>query len=105
MIRQDSVEGQASRTDERYLYFAYQIKFHWEALDEFHIEVTGTDDILFLVFFDQPFAGDIGYTGTFSAFTKEVLAATFQCAINQLPNAPFYPADLLIVHRLNPVAP
>jgi oxalate decarboxylase len=70
-----------------------------------HIEVTGTDDIMFLVFFDQPVPGDIGFTGTFSAYTREVLAATFQCNISQVPNAPFYPQDLLIVHRFNPLQP
>jgi oxalate decarboxylase len=70
-----------------------------------HIEAIGSEDVLFLVFFDQPVPGDIGFTGTFSAYSKEVLAATFQCNISQVPNAPFYPQDLLIVHRVNPVAP
>jgi oxalate decarboxylase len=70
-----------------------------------HIENIGNDDIKFLVFFDQTTPGDIGYTGTFSAYSREVLGATFQCSPSQLPNFPFYPKDLLLVKRVNPVDP
>jgi len=70
-----------------------------------HIENIGNDEMHFLVFFDQSNNGDIGFTGSVSAYSPEVLAATFQCPPNQLPNIPFYPKDLLIVERVNPVDP
>jgi len=70
-----------------------------------HIENIGNEEVKFLVFFDQPIAGDIGYTGSFSAYSREVLAATLQCSPTQLPDVPFYPKDLLIVKRINPVEP
>jgi len=58
-----------------------------------------------LSFFDQPISGDIGYTGSFSAYSRDVLAASLQCSPSQLPNVPFYPRDLFIVKRINPVEP
>ncbi len=70
-----------------------------------HIENIGNQEVKILVFFDQPISGDIGYTGSFSSYSKEVLAATLQCSPSQLPNVPFYPQDLLIVKRINPVEP
>jgi oxalate decarboxylase len=70
-----------------------------------HIENIGNEEVKFLVFFDQPIAGDIGYTGSFSAYSREVMAATLKCSPSQLSNVPFYPQDLLIVKRFNPVEP
>jgi len=70
-----------------------------------HIENIGKQEVKILVFFDQPISGDIGFTGSFSAYSREVLAATFQCSPSQLPNVPFYPQDLLIVKRVNPIDP
>lgn len=67
------------------------------------IENIGNDQVKFLVFFDQAMPGDIGYTGTFSAYSRDVLAASLQCPECKLPNFPFYPEDLLIVHRVNPI--
>lgn len=70
-----------------------------------HIEVVGSDDIHFVIFFDQPTPGDIGYRASASAYSREVLAATFNTHLEDLPNFPFTPADPLIVGRTNPVDP
>ena len=70
-----------------------------------HIEVVGDDEFHFLIFFDQPTPGDIGYRATASAFSREVLAATFDVPERLLPVFPFTPEDPLIVPRLNPVDP
>lgn len=70
-----------------------------------HIENIGDNEVKFLVFFDQTVAGDIGYTSSFSAYSRNVLAATLQCSPSQLPKLPFYPEDLLVVNRINPVHP
>ena len=48
---------------------------------------------------------DIGYRATASAFSREVLAATFDVPERLLPAFPFTPADPLIVPRRNPVDP
>jgi len=68
-----------------------------------YIENIGTVEVKILIFYDQSIAGDIGFTGSFSAYSREVLAATLQCSPNQLPVLPFYPEDLVIVKRVNPV--
>lgn len=70
-----------------------------------HIEVLGEDDINFLIFFDQPMPGDIGYRATASAFSRAVLAASFGVPERSLPQFPFTPVDPLIVARLNPRDP
>jgi oxalate decarboxylase len=70
-----------------------------------HIEVVGDDEFHFLIFFDQPTPGDIGYRATASAFSREVLAATFDVPERLLPAFPFTPEDPLIVPRRNPVDP
>ena len=68
-----------------------------------HIEVVDSPDMHFLIFFDQPTPGDIGYRASISAYSREVLAATFNVHIDDLPNFPFTNADPLIVTRNNPV--
>ncbi|MEV4364224.1 MULTISPECIES: cupin domain-containing protein [unclassified Nonomuraea] len=70
-----------------------------------HIEVIGDEDIHFLIFFDQPMPGDIGYRATASAFSREVLAASFGIPERELPQFPFTPIDPLIVARANPSDP
>jgi oxalate decarboxylase len=70
-----------------------------------HIEDVGQDDINFLIFFDQPTPGDIGYRATASAFSREALAASFGIRERDLPQFPFTPMDPLIVARSNPVDP
>lgn len=67
------------------------------------IENIGNELTHFLVFFDQSVPGDIGFTGSFSAYSRDVIAATLQCQPNELPEFPFYPEDLLIVKRINPI--
>jgi oxalate decarboxylase len=70
-----------------------------------HIENVGTDEWHFLIFFDQPTPADIGYRASISAYSREVLAATFNTHVEDLPKFPFTPADPLIVSRNNPVDP
>jgi oxalate decarboxylase len=70
-----------------------------------HIEALGEEGIHFLIFFDQPTPGDIGYRATASAFSREVLSAAFGVPEAQLPRFPFTPVDPLIVGRVNPVDP
>ncbi|WP_458042242.1 cupin domain-containing protein [Microbacterium sp. HM-570] len=69
------------------------------------IEVIGDDDIHFLIFFDQPTPGDVGYRESVSAFSRPVLAATLGVAIDDLPAFPFTPVDPLLVERINPTDP
>ncbi len=69
---------------------------HIEALDE---------EIRFLIFFDQPTPGDIGYRLTASAVSPDVMAATFGVARTALPKFPSTPVDPLIVPRGNPLDP
>lgn len=68
-----------------------------------HIENIGIDEWHFLIFFDQPFPADIGFRASASAYSREVLAATFHTHIDDLPTFPFTPADPLIVQRSNPL--
>jgi oxalate decarboxylase len=68
-----------------------------------HIEVIDSPEIHFCIFFDQPTPGDIGYRTSLSAYSREVLAATFNTHIDDLPGFPFTKADPLIVNRRNPV--
>lgn len=68
-----------------------------------HIEVVDAPDLHFAIFFDQPTPGDIGYRASISAYSREVLAATFNTHIDDLPDFPFTKADPLIVNRRNPV--
>lgn len=70
-----------------------------------HIEALEEDGIHFLIFFDQPTPGDIGYRATASAFSREVLAASFGVPERLLPRFPFTPVDPLIVQRRNPRDP
>ncbi|MFI7190129.1 cupin domain-containing protein [Nocardia nova] len=68
-----------------------------------HIEVIDAPEIHFCIFFDQPTPGDIGYRASASAYSREVLAATFDTHIEDLPDFPFTKSDPLIVNRRNPV--
>ena len=44
----------------------------------------------FTIFFDQPTPGDIGYRASVSAYSREVLAVTFNTHIDDLPNFPVH---------------
>jgi oxalate decarboxylase len=68
-----------------------------------HIEVVDAPHLHFAIFFDQPTPGDIGYRASISAYSREVLAATFNTHIDDLPYFPFTKEDPLIVNRCNPV--
>jgi oxalate decarboxylase len=68
-----------------------------------HIEDIGEGDIHFLIFFDRETPGDIGCKASVSAYSREVLAATFGCDLATLPPFPFTAQDPLIVPRGNPV--
>lgn len=70
-----------------------------------HIEALEDDGIHFLIFFDQPTPGDIGYRATASAFSREVLSAAFGVPERALPRFPYTPVDPLIVRRANPRDP
>jgi oxalate decarboxylase len=68
-----------------------------------HIEVVDAPEMHFCIFFDQLTPGDIGYRTSASAYSREVLAATFGTHVDDLPDFPFTKADPLIVNRRNPV--
>jgi oxalate decarboxylase len=68
-----------------------------------HIEVFDAPEMHFAIFFDQPIPGDIGYRTSASAYSRKVLAATFDTHIDDLPDFPFTKADPLIVNRCNPL--
>jgi len=68
-----------------------------------HIENVGEEELDFLIFFDQPTPGDVGYRATASAFSREVLSAAFKVPERDLPRFPFTPVDPLIVARPNPI--
>jgi len=70
-----------------------------------HIEVIGDDDIHFLVFFDQATPADIGYRAAASAYSPEVLAATFSVPLADWPTLPLTADDPLIVAKQNPSDP
>jgi oxalate decarboxylase len=69
------------------------------------IEVVGDEPIHFCIFFDRPTPGDIGYRAAASAYSREVLAAVFGVAAEDVPDFPFTPVDPLLVERVNPVDP
>lgn len=69
------------------------------------IEVIGEEEIHFLIFFDQPTPGDVGYRASACAVSRPVLAATFGIAQSTLPRFPFTPSDPLLVSRANPSDP
>ena len=46
-------------------------------------------------------SGDIGYRASASAYSREVLAASFNMQIDDLPNFPFTEKDPFIVTRNN----
>ena len=69
------------------------------------IEVLGDKEIHFLIFFDQPMPGDVGYRTSATALSRKVLAASFEVSDKELPRFPFTIKDPLIVGRKNPRDP
>jgi oxalate decarboxylase len=70
-----------------------------------HIEDIAQGDLTILICFDQNTPGDIGGKSLVSAFSPEIMAATFQTDVSSMPHFPFTAQDPLIVPRLNPVDP
>ena len=70
-----------------------------------HTEDLGGGDLHAVIFFDQPAPPDIGGKSLVSAFSPEVLAATFNVDPSALPRFPFTARDPLIVPRVNPIDP
>ncbi len=70
-----------------------------------HIENLENEETRFLIFFDQPMPEDIGYTGGLATFPGRIVAPTIGCTKETLPKIPNYPADLLLVEKVNPVTP
>lgn len=70
-----------------------------------HIEVIGNEEIHFLIFFDQPTPGDVGYRASASAMSRQTLAAAFGVPESIMPLFPFTPSDPMIVARPNPLDP
>ena len=68
-----------------------------------HIETMSEEQLQFQIFFDQAMPGDIGYRATASAFSREVLAASFGIPERELPTFPVTGTDPLIVPRRSDV--
>ncbi|AMM19429.1 cupin [Frondihabitans sp. PAMC 28766] len=69
------------------------------------IEVIGDDEIHFLIFFDQPYPGDIGYRAAGSAISRPILASVFNVEEEVLPHLPFTAVDPLLVSKVNSTDP
>jgi oxalate decarboxylase len=69
------------------------------------IEVVAEEEIHFLIWFDQPMPGDVGFRTSASALSREVMASTLGVSTDQLPEFPLTTADPLIVGRINPLDP
>ena len=69
------------------------------------IEVIAEEEIHFLIFFDAPMPGDVGFRTAATALSREVLASTLEVPLSQLPDFPFTTTDPLIVGRVNPLDP
>jgi oxalate decarboxylase len=66
-----------------------------------HIENLEKKEMRFLIFFDQPIPGDIGFSASVRAYSNEVLGATFNTEASNFKMLPEYDEDLLIVSRVN----
>ncbi|TVY87850.1 Oxalate decarboxylase [Lachnellula willkommii] len=65
------------------------------------IEVIGDKEIHFLIFFNQPRPGDVGYRTSATALLRGVLAATFGVLQSQLSIFPTTTKYPLLVGRVN----
>jgi oxalate decarboxylase len=70
-----------------------------------HIENLREDEMRFLIFFDNTTPEDIGFTGALAAFPRKIIAPTLGCTEETLPIVPAYPADLLMVEKINSPLP
>jgi oxalate decarboxylase len=67
------------------------------------IEVIGSKDIHFLIFFDQPMPKDVGLRQAGAVFSPEVLSAAFGISKANLPVFPYENEDPLLVVKKNAV--
>ena len=67
-----------------------------------HIENLTDEEMHFLIFFDKTTPEDIGFTGALAAFPRRIAGPTLGCTEETLPRIPAYPADLLVVEKINP---
>ncbi|HLB33447.1 MAG TPA: hypothetical protein VJK54_04355 [Chthoniobacterales bacterium] len=63
-----------------------------------HIENLTYKDLHFLIFFDNPYVQDIGYTGAIPAFSHRMIRPTLGIEPSLIPEIP---ADQLIVKKIN----
>lgn len=70
-----------------------------------HIENLTDGEMRFLIFFDTPDVQDIGFTGAIPAFPGRITGPTLGLSDGQISRIPRLPADLLLVQKVNPVAP
>ena len=69
-----------------------------------HIEnLSTTDNLKILIFFDNPMPKDIGFTGSVKSNPDPVTAALFNAPPNFFEKLPRYFEDLFIVKRFNPL--
>lgn len=69
------------------------------------IEVIGTEDIHFLIFFDQPMPKDVGFRQAGTVMSRKILAAAFGMKEKDLPAFPYENDDPLLVAKANPTDP
>ena len=69
------------------------------------IEVIGSKDIHFLIFFDQPMPKDVGFRQAGTVMGRRVLAAAFGVKEDELPEFPYDNEDPLLVRKRNPEDP
>lgn len=68
-----------------------------------HIEnLSSSDTLNLLIFFDQPMPGDIGFTASVKSFSDETLAAALKGPVDLFKNLPTYYEDLFIVTKTTP---
>lgn len=68
-----------------------------------HIENLGEDELHILVFFDRGAPGDIGFTGSVSSYSGEVLGSVMGCGASFFEKLPHFDQDAFIVRKVNAV--
>lgn len=62
-----------------------------------YIENTGKDEAHFIIYFNNTAPSDMGLSGSFGAYSNEVLAALLNIKVDDLKDMPKLQEDLLIV--------
>jgi oxalate decarboxylase len=68
-----------------------------------HIENVGTGSLHFLLFFDQPMPGDVGFSGSIRGVSDEVLASLLHVEPSFFGKLTKYYKDLFLVDKINSV--